>query len=70
MEGDIDDGNDKAEFEVVIRHTCHTDGRRRKFKGEDAKVDIAHGDSYLFKASHLGDRPGVIQETDTFGCTA
>ncbi|PIC40918.1 hypothetical protein B9Z55_008513 [Caenorhabditis nigoni] len=68
MEGDVDDGNNEAEFLIVIRHTCHSDGKQRKFKMEDTSTDIAHGDSYLFKATHLGKNPGEIDDNDRMPC--
>ncbi|PIC40922.1 hypothetical protein B9Z55_008515 [Caenorhabditis nigoni] len=68
MEGDVDDGDDKAEFLIVIRHTCHADGKQRKFKKQDTITDIGHGDSYVFKAINLGEHPGYIDSNDRLPC--
>ncbi|CAO4368263.1 unnamed protein product [Caenorhabditis nigoni] len=68
MEGDIDDGSNEAEFEIVIRHTCHSDRKQRKAKGQETSTDVAHGDSYIFKATHLGNQPGEIDEKDRLSC--
>ncbi|CAO4368265.1 unnamed protein product [Caenorhabditis nigoni] len=64
MEGDIDEKYSETGFEITIRHTCHSDGKLRKFLGQDAIVDLSHGDSYFFKASHLGNRVGYEHKGD------